>query len=124
MTYCFGAAGQTAIGRSNVEALLPSQHWTKRWLVGPIASRRPGTFGRVASGLALNMATRVRVRQAFPAKDSLLGFTDSRILGARRTETLDSPSEKPKVMPLKHLLPCCDEVGRENLTGLDFCKSL
>ncbi|CAD6196578.1 unnamed protein product [Caenorhabditis auriculariae] len=28
-----------------------------------------------------------------------------------------------KVMLLKYLLPCCDEIGRENLTGLDFCKS-
>ncbi|CAD6198303.1 unnamed protein product [Caenorhabditis auriculariae] len=32
--------------------------------------------------------------------------------------------ERLKVTPLKHLLPCCDEIGRENLTGLDLCKSL
>ncbi|CAD6192637.1 unnamed protein product [Caenorhabditis auriculariae] len=27
-------------------------------------------------------------------------------------------------MSLGHFLPCCDEIGRENLTGLDFRKSL
>ncbi|CAD6196024.1 unnamed protein product [Caenorhabditis auriculariae] len=26
-------------------------------------------------------------------------------------------------MLMRHLLPCCDEIGRENLTGLDFCNN-